>query len=107
MKTFKCRKNRCKGVTAAVCIKRQWAIGMVHARYPECAYGCDQGVKVAEFHSDLAPDRPRPGCAKSVTCAVCGEKFPPMTKGQTTCQRKCGHVQAQRTRENNRHEARV
>lgn len=99
MRTFKCRKLGCTGVTAAVCIKRQWAVGMLHALYPECAHGCDQGLEVAKRHPALVPSGKRPGCAQSTVCAVCGDKFPPLIKDQRTCSRTCGDVTGRRTRE--------
>ena len=41
---------------------------------------------------------------KSVTCAVCGDKFHPETKDQRTCSRGCGKLAGRHTREAKRQE---
>lgn len=98
MKTFKCRQFHCAGVTPAMCIKRQWALtpgegGVFYGeKYPGCR-DCEQGDEVAAFHSDLVPDRPKPGnTSTNNKCPICGDPFYSKVKNQKTCTRECGHV---------------
>lgn len=96
LETFECRQLKCTGVTAAMCIKRQFAttgmssINGVGARYEQCQ-GCVQGVKVLAANIDLKPDKRQPKINR-LTCPVCDSAFTPYNKNQKCCDRRCSNI---------------